>query len=366
MASVVPKDLRVCVIQCGMSDEWVKQDPYRAVRPEWLPGAKIDHEYIFPGPDTVEQLRSKCLYKKDANYNLFVNLCDGPIGESAPSIEIVQELKKHNVAFTGADEGFWDLTRAEQKAVCRQTGIPTPGYAFAFKEEEIAAAAKLHFPLICKHWNGPGGSEGLTTKSRVNNVTELYEQARIMIAKYKGCLIEEFIAGHEYTVLVCENPNNPNEPIIYAPVEVEFLEGETFKTFDVKWFNYQRMRWIPVTDANIIDKLIFYSRKAFKNMKGNSYARLDWRADLEGNVFYLEMNSQPSIFSVTNSEPGSADYILAQTQGGHFEFVQNIVQSAFQDLERRQKKSQTPTTDTDNSSPIANSRKRARSESNQS
>lgn len=46
----------------------------------------------------------------------------------------------------------------------------------------------------------------LTKSSRVETVFSLRFQARRMMAKYGSALIEEFIEGREFTVLVAENP----------------------------------------------------------------------------------------------------------------------------------------------------------------
>lgn len=38
---------------------------------------------------------------------------------------------------------------------------------------------------------------------------DLVEQAHLMIERFGGALIEEFIEGREFTVLVAENPDDP-------------------------------------------------------------------------------------------------------------------------------------------------------------
>jgi len=323
--------MKVCVIQAGYpaGSEWLTLDPYRRVAKDWIPGAQVvDHDYIYAGDDTREQIR-KIIAR---GYDLFINLCDAPINDPLKfgSVEIVEELKKANVAFTGADEHFWDVTRDEQKRLCREAGVPTAPYVFAWKEEDIKAAESLTFPLIVKHYNGPGGSEGISSKSRVTNAQELHDQSMFIINKYGGALIEEFIDGEEYTVLVSENPDDPLNPTVYPPLRIDFAAGgDSFKTFEIKWLEFGKMKQSSCEDKDVLDKLVFYSRKAFIAQNANSYGRIDWRVDRKGNVFYLEMNSQPSIFGAhEGSEPGSSDYILMQHPGGPKDFVHRIVNSA--------------------------------------
>jgi hypothetical protein len=82
----------------------------------------------------------------DRGYDLFINLCDGPIGRfkafldlspfkqrrsifqtttfylsggQTASVEVVEELEKAGVAYTGSNVAFWDILREEQKRLCR-------------------------------------------------------------------------------------------------------------------------------------------------------------------------------------------------------------------------------------------------------
>ena len=52
-------------------------------------------------------------------------------------------------------------------------------------------------------------------------------------------MVEEFIEGREFTCLVAENPDDPENPITFKPVEFIFPEGESFKHYDMKWVEYE-------------------------------------------------------------------------------------------------------------------------------
>ena len=56
-----------------------------------------------------------------------------------------------------------------------------------------------------------------------------------MIAAFGASLIEEFIDGREFSVLVVENADDPLKPFAYRPVEFCFPSGDSFKHFDMKW-----------------------------------------------------------------------------------------------------------------------------------
>ena len=61
--------------------------------------------------------------------------------------------------------------------------------------------------MIVKHQNGYG-SIGMTKQCKVTSKEELSDQCEIMIKEFGAALVEEFIEGREFTVLVAENPQN--------------------------------------------------------------------------------------------------------------------------------------------------------------
>jgi D-alanine-D-alanine ligase len=138
-------------------------------------------------------------------------------------------------------------------------------------------------------------------------------------------MVEEFIDGREFTVLVAENPDCLAEPIVYTPVECNFPEGETFKHFDLKWVNYEGIQWVPVEDDDIASKLKDMARKVFVGLGGTGYGRIDARGDREGNVYFLEINPNCGIFYPPEAM-GSADFILTlDTETDHKKFVNHII-----------------------------------------
>ncbi len=64
-------------------------------------------------------------------------------------------------------------------------------------------------------------------------------------------MIEEFIEGREFTVLVAENPENEWNPIVFQPVECIFKEGESFKHFNLKWLDFGKIEWVGVQDKDL-------------------------------------------------------------------------------------------------------------------
>lgn len=70
----------------------------------------------------------------------------------------------------------------------------------------------------------------------------VWPQVRKFVSSYGGALVEEFITGREFTVLVAENGADSTQPIVFEPVECQFTNGEEFKHFELKWIDYESMQ----------------------------------------------------------------------------------------------------------------------------
>lgn len=261
-------------------------------------------------------------------FEVFINLCDGAYDEERPGIEVVRALERWGVPFTGADSAFYEPSRAEVKAVCHKVGVKTPAHVMASGPEGVDhALSSLSFPMIVKHPNSYG-SIGLTRDSRVETPEQLASQVKRMISVYDRALVEEFIEGREFTVLVAENPDDPHNPTAYLPVEFRFPPGETFKHFDMKWIDYDKMSCVPCTDPELTARLQDSSKKLFMGLGGVSYARCDLRLHPSGELYMLEINPNCGIF-YPPTDPGSADFILLNDPAGHRGFLEQILRAAF-------------------------------------
>lgn len=266
-------------------------------------------------------------------YDVFINLCDGAWDEDRAGIEIVQTMERLNLAFTGATSNFFEPTREVMKKVCHFWGIKAPAYVVARTSEDVDLAAKtLRFPLITKHPNSYS-SIGLTKASRVETPRALHEQAEKMIATFGATLIEEFIEGREFSVLVVENADDEFHPFAYRPVEFLFPKGESFKHFDLKWKDYEGMTCVQCDDDELAARLEDMSRKLFLGLNGAGYGRCDIRMNEQGELFMLEINPNCDV-AYPLEEAGSADLILMHEPWGHREFFEKIIRAA---LKRQQR-----------------------------
>jgi len=288
----------------------------------YLPGHHCERHMIRK-VTAVRQVRD--LVRR--GFDVFINLCDGAWDEDRPGIEVVQALERYGAAFTGAGATFYEPTREMMKFVCHYWDVPTPAYTFVMETGHLEVATRhLRFPLIVKHPNSYN-SIGLTRASRVQSLEELYHQVSLMIEQFGGALIEEFVEGREFTVLVVENPEDELNPVAYTPVEFCFPAGESFKHFDLKWIDYAGMTCVPCTDPVLVHRLQEMSKKLFVGLNGNGYGRCDIRMNAQGELFMLEINPNCSIF-YPPQEAGSADFILLQQPDGHKDFADKMLKAA--------------------------------------
>jgi len=259
--------------------------------------------------------------------DVFVNLCDGTPDDELSGIGLVNCLEENGVAFTGANAVFFDPTRLEMKQAALSAGVPIPGTQFIYSLEELDSFDhQLRFPLLVKPPHGYA-SIGLTRASRVIDFSEMGAQTKLMISRFGGALIEEFIEGREFTTLIAENSEDASQPIAFQPIEFKFPAGESFKHYDMKWKEYEHMSVYPVCEEEIAEQLRDLTKRQFLAMNGNGYARCDFRMNQDGELFLLEINPNCGIFYPPH-EPGSADFILLNDPLGHAGFLDLILDSA--------------------------------------
>lgn len=323
--------MKICILESAYesSDSPMKSHDMESSPERYFKDYAIEH-HLLDKKTAVRRVTELASH----SFDIFVNLCDGSWDEDRAGIEVVQALERLNVPFTGADSSFYDPTRDLMKMVCRYYGIGVPGHVIITNPDDLKTKTRhLQFPLIVKHSNSYS-SIGLTSSSLVENHEQLLAQSRIIIDRFGQAMVEEFIEGREFTVLVAENPDDSDHPVAYEPLEFLFPPGESFKHFDLKWINYNGMKTRPVEDRSLADQMMNASKNLFKGLNGTGYGRCDLRVNENNEVFMLEINPNCGIFYPPKDE-GSADFILMNDERGHEHFVDLILKSATKRVSRK-------------------------------
>jgi len=324
--------MRICLLtNQDLESETIREDDWPADPRPFIEEATWEVVVL-----TKNNAVSRVIELSRQGFDLFFNLCDGAWDEDNPGLEVVQTLERLNLPFTGATSDCYEPSREAMKRACLAFGIDTPAYVVATTEEDVTRAAEtLRFPLFVKHPSSYA-SVGLTRESRVTTLKALRKQARRTMTSYGAALIEEFIEGTECTVLVAENPEDPENPTTYTPIQYRFPDGESFKHEDMKWVIYGEMEGAPVQDAALGARLREASARFFVAMNGAGYGRCDIRVDADGRPFMLEINANCGLY-YEPKDAGSADLCLLADPAGHEGFTRQIVAVALARQRRRER-----------------------------
>jgi D-alanine-D-alanine ligase-like ATP-grasp enzyme len=132
----------------------------------------------------------------------------------------------------GASSKFLSLTKADFKFIAKQSNIPVPSFCIVSGESDIEnEASLLNFPVIVKPIDG-GGSEYITKSSKCYNLDELVLRTQELLKIKDSALIEEFIIGREFAVMVIEEEG---EVRALTPVEFMLPSLGDFLHFEAKY-----------------------------------------------------------------------------------------------------------------------------------
>ncbi len=326
--------MKICVLQPDYSTsdvDYQNYDPPRDLS-HLIPEAHFDHIQLNK-LTTYKQLKE--LKKK--NYDIFVNLCEGYLEWEIPSIDVIYSFELLNLPFTGPTSLLYDPPKKLMKYVAYTEGINTPAYAIIENADDIEASCKhLNFPLFVKPAKA-GDSLGIDEKSLVNAMEELKQKVKAIIEEYGPLLVEEYISGREFTVMLAANAEDEETSTVFKPVEYIFPEGNQFKTYALKTSELHPNANIPCNDPELEGKLKNAAQSIFHSFGGVGYARLDFRVNDKKEIFFLEINFTCSVFYKDGYE-GSADYILKHDGFGQSNFLRHIISEGIARHRRKQKK----------------------------
>lgn len=324
--------MKVCVLQPDYSTtsvDYKNYDPPRNLS-SLLKDCQVDHVFLNK-LTTYKQLKKLSA----EGYNIFVNLCEGYADWEVPGIDVVYTLETLNLPFTGPSSRIYDPPKDLLKYVAYCENVLSPAYVVIHQQEDLHhLPAELQFPLFVKPAHA-GDSLGIGDDSLVKDSDSLEKKCLALLAEYGSVMIEEFIEGREFTVLVAAT-SDPERCHVFRPVEYLFPQGKSFKTYSLKTSELHPGANIPCEDPMLDKPLREASEKIFKTAAGVGYGRLDFRVKPDGTIYFLEINFTCSVF-YTNGYEGSADFILKYDGIGQEGFLRHIIQEGIARHARKQK-----------------------------
>ncbi|MBK9271112.1 MAG: SET domain-containing protein-lysine N-methyltransferase [Saprospiraceae bacterium] len=325
--------MKICILQADYGQsvlDYRHYDPPRDLS-KWWPEASFHHEFLNK-LSVYKQLRNLSLQ----NFDIYVNLCEGYLEWDIPSIDVIYSLEQLNLPYTGPNLELYDPPKDLMKYIAYCEGIQTPAYTILDLDSvENPNIDALKFPLFVKPIKA-GDSLGIDQNSLVKTKDQLYSKAMDLLKEYPKLLVEEFIEGREFTVLVISTPNGPEKCMSLHPIEYKFPSGYSFKTYALKTSELHSDANQACSDIDLTKRLKQAACKIFEAFSGVGYARMDFRLNPKGEIYFLEVNFTCSVFYPDGFE-GSADHILKISGFGQDQFLKAIVEEGIQRHQSKKK-----------------------------
>jgi len=280
--------------------------------------------------------------------DLVFNMAEGIKGRNRES-QVPALLELLDIPYSGSDPAALNiaLDKALAKKIVRQHGILTPNF-FTMNTGKERLPRDLRFPLIVKPI-AEGSSKGVHATSVVENEGELREAAQKMIAKYdQPALVEDYIGGREFTVGML----GERRPKMLPLMEVVFLdqsENRPVYSFEFKQDWSSKIRYdVPARlEPAQLKALERAARECFIALGCRDVARVDFRMDEQGKIYFLECNPLPGL------TPGWSDLVLiAKAAGIEYDaLIAEILSGAIRRYKERERERRTGARSLDPSKP---------------
>lgn len=300
---------------------------------------KFDREEIF---DALEKLgyepsylvldghKQSLLALARSNVDLVFNLVESFAGIDTNDKNVAAFLDLLQIPYTGC--GSEGLHLAQDKSLAKKLldfhGIKNPDFATSFRGR-LDHSHDIKFPLIVKP-TSEDGSIGIDATSVVTNVKELMERIDYIHDNFDSpVLIEEYIDGREIYGAVMGNENAEALPLIELDLSNLPKGTPRIACQDVKFMKdteaYKLTKSGPAKDLDdpLVQKLQDTALAVYRVLKLRDYARIDMRLTPEGEIYVLEANPNPWLWS-------SAEFAMAAKLAGrsYADLIKEIVEMA--------------------------------------
>jgi len=285
------------------------------------------HEYIFIEADEnfVENLKA-------LEPDLVFNRAEGLKGDSRES-HVPAMLEMLGIPYVGSNvlTTAICLNKAWTKKVLLYHGISTPKF-YVCKSEQEGEKIREGFPYILKP-SEEGSSIGITEENLVHDKTQLCTRLKQMITEYQQpILIEQFIQGREFSTGLLGRPSK--NPEVLSILEIDFSKfpevggvfGQRAKTVLDSLDHYICPAQIPENLKRLLERLSF---DIWYSLDVKDFARIDFRMNNEGKLFFLEINPIPGMDLDTEENDLSFYPYMAMKSGYTYdELVRKLLESA--------------------------------------
>lgn len=275
------------------------------------------------------------LKKLKGKIDMVFNIAEGLWGDARESqIPIFCEILKIPYTHSSPTTHAIALDKSFCKLVLKGAeGINVPdSHVVSSKVYEIPDT--LTFPLIVKP-NKEGSSRGVMDANVVRTDAELHKRIEVVSENFSiEVLVEEYIEGREFTVGVLGNENPQVLPIIEQKFDFLPKGMNRIASFELKWMYEDALSDLTTAydcpaklDKKLEDLIINTTKEIYTLLDVRDCARIDYRLDNKGMLYFIEINTLPGI----NPSLTEISYfpLAARTAGmGFKEMIRQILLSA--------------------------------------
>ena len=229
---------------------------------------------------------------KKREIDVVINLCEefGGKGEGEGYIASLLEILK--IPYTGSPpiSLLICLDKVIAKDIVSKNGILTPEYFFPSYFPEFSP---IGYPIIIKP-NREDASKGIFKENVVYNDEEYRKMLNKMKKIFKNLFAEKFIDGREFNVSIFDDK-------VIGIGEVLFKIEPKVVTYKAKWEKGSEEDkgtetiYPAILKEDEKRKIEDLSLIIYKILKMRDYARIDFRMDKEGRIYFIEANPNPDI-----------------------------------------------------------------------
>lgn len=223
-------------------------------------------------------------------------------GQAVYDEHVVGYLELIGVPYTGCNPRGMVLSRGKalSKKILSYHRIPTPRFAVFPPGPRVRPPRRLGYPCIVKSVI-EDASLGISQASIVHDEGELVERVRFVHERIQtAAIVEQFISGRDVYVSVLGNDRLrvlPPQELVFTKQADDAMRIATAKVkHDVE---YQKRWGIDLRPAELepgaLRRLSRNSKRIYRALYLDGYARIDYRVDDAGIAYFLEANANPDL-----------------------------------------------------------------------
>ncbi len=221
-------------------------------------------------------------------WDLVFNFSEGMYGLAREAL-VPALLDAYRIPYTFSDPVVLavSLHKGLTKRIVRDAGVLTPDFAVVERAEDLDGIS-LRYPLFAKPL-AEGTGKGVTSRSRIENRTQLQNVCASLLAAYaQPVIVEEYLPGREFTTAIV---GTGAQAAVIGSMEVVLLdtaEAHAY-TYTNKEYCDDRVRYALAT-GDIAEGCADLALRAWRAIGGRDAGRIDIRMDAAGRPCFIEVN----------------------------------------------------------------------------